>query len=353
MRVAVLMGGRSSEREVSLASGRSVCDGLAEAGHEPVPIEIGPDGRWELGALTQVESSATALLRAAREHSDAAEHSALPVGAAGTRARIAGYELPEQVDVVFPALHGPFGEDGTVQGLLDILDVPYVGSGVAASALAMDKSLFKDVMKANGIPTTESVTFRDGDDTKNPFGFPVVVKPARLGSSVGISIAADANEFEAAAALAFAHDDKILVERYVSGREVECSVLGNDDPIASVPGEIVVLGEGWYDYEAKYSDGGMRLIAPADIGTNVAERVRELSLRAFHACDCAGMARVDCFVDENDVVLVNELNTIPGFTQTSVYSKLFEASGVDYPTLLSRLVEHALERYERRSRLEH
>jgi D-alanine-D-alanine ligase len=353
MRVAVLMGGRSSERDVSLASGRSVCAGLAEAGHEPIPIEIGKDGRWELGALTQVESNAATPLRGAREPSDATGHDAIPADAVAAPAPIVGYELPEQVDVVFPALHGPFGEDGTVQGLLDILDVPYVGSGVAASAIAMDKSLFKDIMKANGIPTTESVTFRERDDVKNPFGFPVVVKPARLGSSVGITIAADVDEFDLAVALAFTHDDKILVERYVSGREVECSVLGNDDPIASVPGEIVVLGEGWYDYEAKYSDGGMRLVAPADVGPDVAERVRELSLRAFHACDCAGMARVDCFVDEDDVVLVNELNTIPGFTQTSVYSRLFEASGVDYPTLLSRLVEHALERYERRSRLEH
>jgi len=353
MRVAVLMGGRSSERDVSLASGRSVCNGLAEAGHESIPIEIAQDGRWELGGLARVKSGAAAPVAAVRDRPDAVAHSDVPVDATGAPARIAGYELREQVDVVFPVLHGPFGEDGTVQGLLDILDVPYVGSGVAASAIAMDKSLFKDVMKANGIPTTESVTFRDGDEIENPFGFPVVVKPARLGSSVGISIAADGNEFEAAVALAFAHDDKILVERHVAGREVECSVLGNDDPIASVTGEIVVLGEGWYDYEAKYSEGGVRLIAPAEVATDVAERVRELSLRAFHACDCAGMARVDCFVDEDDGVLINELNTIPGFTKTSVYPKLFEASSVDYPTLLSRLVELALERHERRNRLQH
>ncbi len=307
------MGGRSSERDVSLASGRSVCEGLVEAGHDPFPVEIAAGSRWEV-----------------------AEH-----------------ELREHVDVVFPALHGPFGEDGTVQGLLDLLDVPYVGSGVAASAVAMDKGLFKDVMRANEIPTTESVSFRTHHAVSNPFGFPVVVKPARLGSSVGISIASSPEEFTAATDLAFVHDDKILVERHVDGREVECSVLGNDEAIASVPGEIVVLTGEWYDYEAKYTDGGMKLIVPAPLDEAVAERVRDLSLRAFDACGCAGMARVDCFVRNDGSVLINELNTIPGFTATSVYAKLFEASGIDYPTLLSRLVEHAIERHERRNRLEH
>ena len=304
------MGGRSSEREVSLASGRSVCSGLAEAGHEAVPIEIPADGRWEPTALA---------------------------GAA----------------VVFPALHGPFGEDGTVQGLLELLDIPYVGSGVASSAIAMDKALFKDVMHANEIPTAEGTAFRRDDAVEVAYPFPVVVKPARLGSSVGISIAANAAELESAVTLARAHDDKILAERFVDGREVECSVLGNDDPEVSVPGEIVVLKGEWYDYEAKYSDGGMRLIVPAEIDPEIAERVRELSARAFRACDCAGMARVDCFIERDGTVLVNELNTIPGFTVTSVYAKLFEASGVAYPTVLARLVEYALERHERRQALEH
>ena len=217
----------------------------------------------------------------------------------------------------------------------------------------MDKALFKDVMRANDIPATDSVTFRDRETAKNPFGYPVVVKPASLGSSVGISIVSDADEFAAAIDLAFVHDDKILVERYVRGREVECSVLGNEEPVASVPGEIVVLTGEWYDYEAKYAEGGMKLIAPADLEPEVAERVRELSLRAFQACGCAGMARVDCFVRDDNAVLVNELNTIPGFTSTSVYAKLFEASGIGYAALLSRLVEHALERHERRSRLKY
>ncbi len=304
------MGGRSSEHEVSLESGRSICAGLSEAGYEPVPIEIAADGNWSLDSL-------------------------------------------EDCAVVFPALHGPFGEDGTVQGLLDLLDLPYVGSGVAGSAVAMDKALFKDVMCANGIPTTDSVTVRRGEPVDVDFPFPLVVKPARLGSSVGISIAADARELEAAVALARRHDDKILIERYVDGREVECSVLGNDEPEVSVPGEIVVLKGEWYDYEAKYSDGGMKLVAPAQLEPAVSERVRELSAAAFRACECAGMARVDCFVESDATVLVNELNTIPGFTATSVYTKLFDASGVDYCSVLGRLIDCALERHERRRTLAH
>lgn len=305
------MGGRSSEHDVSLASGRSICDGLAAAGYEALPIEIPATGPWQMGAVDG------------------------------------------DVGVVFPALHGPFGEDGTMQGLLELLDLPYVGSGVAASAVAMDKALFKDVMRAHGIPTTESATFRANETVENPFGFPVVVKPARLGSSVGISIASDQTALDDAVRLARTHDDKILIERFVDGREIECSVLGNDDPIVSVPGEIVVLKGDWYSYEAKYTEGGMELVAPADLEPAVAERVRELSLRAFQACECAGMARVDSFVDADGTVLLNELNTIPGFTATSVYAKLFEASGLDYATLLGRLVEHALERHARRLALRH
>ena len=304
------MGGRSSERDVSLSSGRSICAGLTAAGHEPVPIEIPADGRWELSALADT-------------------------------------------DVVFPALHGPFGEDGTVQGLLEVLDVPYVGSGVAGSAVAMDKGLFKDVMRANDIPTAESVTLRSGAAVQSPFQLPVVVKPARLGSSVGVSIAASSEELETAVALARRHDDKVLIERFIVGREVECSVLGNDDPEVSVAGEIVVLMGDWYDYEAKYTDGGMELIVPAQLDETVSARVQELSARAFCACECAGMARVDCFVEDDGTVLVNELNTIPGFTATSVYAKLLEASGIDYPTVLRRLIDCALERHTRRRALAH
>jgi D-alanine-D-alanine ligase len=256
-----------------------------------------------------------------------------------------------QVDVVFPVLHGPFGEDGTVQGLLELAGVAYVGSGVAASALCMDKDLFKAVMREKGIPVPASVTARRQHRTsiENPFGFPVVIKPARLGSSVGVTIAHTPEEVERGVAFAFEHDEKILLEEYVRGIEVECSVLGNESPIASLPGEIVLLASDWYDYSAKYDDGGMELVVPARISQEATARVQELAVAAFLACDCEGMARVDFFVREDGDVILSELNTIPGFTATSVYSKLFEASGIPYRELVDRLIALALERRERRA----
>ena len=248
-------------------------------------------------------------------------------------------------------LHGPFGEDGTVQGLLELADVAYVGPGVAASAVAMDKDLFKAVMRANDVPVTRSVTVlaRARSRARNPFDFPVVVKPARLGSSVGITLVRTPRELEPALDLAFAHDEKVLLEEYVSGTEVECSVLGNEEPFASIVGEIVPLKADWYDFASKYDDGGMELVVPARIPAEQIARAQELAVRAFVASDCEGMARVDMFARDDGEVLVNELNTIPGFTATSVYAKLFEASGISYPELLRRLVELALERHERRA----
>jgi D-alanine-D-alanine ligase len=238
-----------------------------------------------------------------------------------------------------------------VQGLLELANVPYVGAGVTASALCMDKDLFKAVLRDKGIPVTKSVTLLRGfDGFENPFGFPVFVKPARLGSSVGITKARTEDELRAGIELAFQHDEKVLVEEFVRGVEVECSVLGNDEPIASIPGEIVANAD-WYDYSAKYDEGGMDLVIPPRVSEEAIERVQELSVAAFRVTDCEGMARADCFVREDGEVLVNELNTIPGFTATSVYAKLFEASGIPYEELLERLVQLALERHERRSKL--
>ena len=312
LRVAVLMGGRSSEHEVSLDSGRSVVAGLDQERYDVTPLEIPRHGPWVL----------------AREEAAA-------------------------YDVVFPVLHGPFGEDGTVQGLLELAGVAYVGSGVAGSALAMDKDLFKAVMRDNGVPVARSLTLRrgGGEAPESPFGFPVVVKPARLGSSVGISIVRAPEELAPAVELAFAHDEKVLVEEFLEGVEVECSVLGNEEPVASVPGEIVPLASDWYDYEAKYAEGGMELVVPARVSPEAAARVQELAVAAFVAADCEGMARVDFFVSLDGAVTVNELNTIPGFTSTSVYAKLFEASGVPDGELLDRLVALAIERRERRRAL--
>ena len=314
----MLGGGRSSEHPISLASAESVRAGLTEAGHVPVEVLLERDGRWIS------EGSPLAL-----------EPGGGLVGA----------------DVAFPVLHGPFGEDGTVQGLLELLDVPYVGAGVAASALAMDKSLFKDLLAAHGVPQVEYAVARDG----RPLDLgglqpPLFVKPARLGSSVGISKVWSEAELDAALGHAFEHDPVALVERLVDGMEVECSVLGHSEPQASRPGEIVLSGdEGWYDYEAKYESGGMELIVPARVPPPMLETVRRLAVEVFKLIGCSGMARVDFFVD-GDGVLVNELNTIPGFTSTSVYAKLLEADGIAYPELLDRLVGLAVERHAEQRR---
>jgi D-alanine-D-alanine ligase len=335
-RVAVIMGGRSSEHDISLASARSVLESLDPERYDVRSIEIGRGGKWQLGP--------------ARDQKELGNGSLLPVPSAN------GDQPLAEVDVVFPVLHGPFGEDGTVQGFLELAGVAYVGAGVTASALCMDKDLFKAVMRDKGIPVVDSVTVleRHRNRAENPFGFPVVVKPARLGSSVGISIAKTQEEFARALDLALEHDEKVLIEEYCSGVEVECSVLGNESPIASIPGEIVPLVSDWYDYTAKYDEGGMDLIVPPRLHERTIARVQELAVAAFVASDCEGMARVDFFVREDGgEVLVNELNTIPGFTSTSVYAKLFEASGIPYRELLDRLVELALERRDRRERLKY
>jgi D-alanine-D-alanine ligase len=334
------MGGRSSEHEISLASARSVLAALDPEQYEAVTVEISRDGRWELGRGEVRELGA-----GGNGATPAAETLPVPAESRHVPATLA------DVDVVLPILHGPFGEDGTVQGLLELANVPYVGAGVMASALCMDKDLFKSVMRDKGIPVTPSHTLRPGDPVTNPFGFPVFVKPAGLGSSVGITKAHDEAELREGVELAFRHDEKVLVEEFVNGVEVECGVLGNREPIASLPGEIVLNGAEWYDYSAKYDEGGMDLIIPPRVAEEAWRRVQDLSVDAFVASDCEGGARVDCFVREDGEVLVNELNTIPGFTTTSVYAKLFEASGIPYGELLDRLVRLALERHERRSRL--
>ncbi len=328
-RVAVLAGGRSSEHDISLASARSVLQALDPDSYEVVTVAIGRDGRWELGS------------------GDGSVAETLPVPAANAPATLGA------VDVVLPILHGPFGEDGTVQGLLELAGIPYVGAGVAASALCMDKDLFKKVLRDSGIPVARHIALRVGDAIANPFGFPCFVKPARLGSSVGITKAHDGGELEEAVALAFRHDDKVLVEEFLAGIEVEVGVLGNLEPIASLPGQIVPLGHEWYDFAAKYDEGGMRLVIPPDLPEEVIEQAQRTAVEAFRVTDCEGMARVDCFVLDGQRVVVGELNTIPGFTATSVYAKLFEASGIAYDELLRRLIELAIERHERRAALEY
>jgi D-alanine-D-alanine ligase len=320
VRVAVLAGGRSSEHEVSLHSAASVHEGLVAAGHDVTVVDLARDGSW----------------------SSDGEEVALRAGGGLLGA-----------DVAFPVLHGPFGEDGTVQGLLEVLDIPYVGSGVLASALCMDKITFKDVMGRSGLPQVPYWSL-DGAAGVALAGlsavtYPCWVKPARLGSSVGIARVDAPNELEAAIEAAAAHDPRVIVEASATGIEVECSVLGpTDAPEASQPGEILLAGgeDGWYDYEAKYAPGGMELVVPARISDAARERVRELAVTAFRLAGCSGLARADFFVDGEEVLL-NELNTMPGFTQTSVYGKLWDHSGVPYPELCDRLVRIAVERFER------
>jgi D-alanine-D-alanine ligase len=330
LRIAVLGGGRSSEHEVSLASAASVREGLRAGGHDVAMIEIGVDGVWR---------------------HDGREITLEPGRGFGDR------------EVVFPVLHGPFGEDGTVQGLLECLDVPYVGAGVLASALCMDKVTFKHLMAREGLPQVDfhavsqhELRSRPGDTLErlDALGLPVFVKPARLGSSVGIVRVGGAGELRGALEIALEHDSLAIVEGFASGLEVECSVIGNDEPIASEPGEILLgSGEaGWYDYEAKYTPGKMRLIVPARVPADVRDRVRELAVTTFVKSGCRGLARVDFFVD-GDRVIVNELNTMPGFTSTSVFASLFEASGIPYVELLDRLLALALEHHEAEGRYRH
>ena len=320
----VLGGGRSSEHEVSLASARSIIEGLRTAGHDPVYVEIGRDGVWRReGGLVALEPGAGLL----------------------------------DAEVVFPALHGPFGEDGTLQGLLECLDVPYVGAGVLTSALCMDKVMFKQVMERAGVPQVGYRGVSERDFWADPqavvaalgqLGLPVFVKPARLGSSVGIARVDRHAELAGALSTAFEHDSLVIVEAASPGLEVECSVIGNSEPMASQPGEILLAaGEsGWYDYAAKYTPGGMELVVPARLPESTRERVRELAVQVYELVGCSGLARVDFFVTDDDV-LVNELNTMPGFTATSVFASLFQASGIPYPALLEQLLDLARERHER------
>lgn len=328
--VAVLAGGRSSEREVSLASGASVLGGLLDAGHSAALIEIDAEGAWRSdGQMVSVEP---------------------------------GRGLPG-FDVVFPVVHGPWGEDGTLQGLLESLRIPFVGSGVYASALCIDKILAKERMAQVGLPQVDFVAVTSAswhsdrrrlEAEVSRLGLPVWVKPARLGSSVGISRVDGPEGLADAVALALRHDPRVIVEASSTGREIEVSVMerplaaGGFELVASPAGEITLPGaaEGeWYDYERKYESGGMELVVPAAIGQAAAALVTETAIAAFEAAGCSGYARVDCFVEE-DRVLVNEINTAPGFTRTSVFGRLFEAGGVAYPQLLDLLVRRAIDAHD-------
>jgi D-alanine-D-alanine ligase len=377
----VLYGGRSGEHEVSLASAAAVFAHLDKKRYEAVPIRIEKDGRWCLAdkaptamsaaeVIEQARLDAARPLRSGREvHMIArpSEETVLSIDRSATRvgrdedlgrATVTGLNL----DVIFPVLHGPYGEDGTIQGLLELANVPYVGAGVLASAVGMDKAIMKLVFSAHGLPVCPyRVVLRhewdaNGEPTldalEKALGYPMFVKPANLGSSVGISKAKDHEELSRALDLAGSYDRKIVVEAAVpEAREIECAVLGNDEPEASVAGEVIPSRE-FYDYEAKYMDDRSQVVIPADLKPAHAEQIRQLSIAAFRAIDCAGMARVDFLLSRSSgEVFVNEVNTIPGFTTISMYSKLWAASGVEYDALLDRLVSLALERHANKQQL--
>lgn len=353
LRVGVIFGGRSGEHEVSLMSAQGVMRAMDRERYEIVPIGITKDGRWiatgdPLRALmsgAMGETHAAALL---------AEPSELGLVRLQARDREWVAVQVSQLDVIIPILHGPYGEDGTLQGLLELAGIPYAGAGVLGSAVGMDKAVFKDVMRAHGLPVVRSLVFlrrawqAEPDavlaQIESEIGYDCFVKPANLGSSVGISKPHDRQELVAALDEAARYDRKLIVEEAIDAREIEVSVLGNDDPIASVPGEIVPCNE-FYDYAAKYIDGESELLIPAPLSPQVAESIRGLATRAYLAIDCAGMARVDFLLQrDTEEVFINELNTIPGFTPISMYPKLWEATGLPYQQLVDRLIELALER---------
>ena len=366
MRVGVIFGGRSVEHEVSLVSARAIMQALDPRRYEVVPIGITRQGRWVLGdahCALPPDPSVGGLVRlrnGGREVGLAAfPRSPLGTARAGGRARRAAG--PGRLDVVFPIVHGTGGEDGTLQGLLDLADIPYVGAGVLGSAVGMDKAMMKVIFRDAGLPIVDHRVIRSrelatGRDrfvhaVEESFGYPCFVKPANGGSSVGVSKAKDRGQLLKALEGAARYDRKVIVERAVDGREIECSVLGNDDPEASVPGEIIPANE-FYDYRAKYIDENSRLLIPAPLTDEQTQRVRELAIKAFKALDLCGMARADFFLDRaSEAIFINELNTIPGFTPISMYPKLWEASGLSFPALVDRLIRLALERHAEKKSL--
>lgn len=356
IRIAVLFGGRSGEHEVSLMSARSVLSVLDLARYEVTQIGITLEGRWFTGAdaISALEQGSTQGLRHVVLSPDPSEKGLYTVQAER-------YTKLMDIDVYFPVMHGTYSEDGTMQGLLEMADVAYVGAGVAGSSVGMDKGIFKDVMIANGIPVVETLLILRSEIEKdleaviqkaeNLSAYPLFTKPANLGSSVGVTKCNNRSDLQEGLFEAAAYDRRILVQRGIqNAHEIEVSVLGNEDPQASVPGEILPSRE-FYSYESKYTDGTSGLVIPAPLPVEINERIRELAIRAYQLIDCAGMARVDFFVEkESNLIYLNELNTIPGFTMISMFPKLWEASGLPYAELIDRLVELALKRKADRDR---
>ena len=356
IRVGLIFGGRSGEHEVSFCSASSIIKAINKDKYTIVPIGITKEGRWispqdsELALQSgKIEGKSTVILL-----NDPSGNALIRTD---NNQRSDKRSALERVDVIFPVLHGPYGEDGTVQGLLEVANIPYVGAGVAASAISMDKDLMKTIFQQRDLPILKWMTIRRKEWQKdkekilssieNGFEYPLFVKPTNLGSSVGITKVHEKEELEGAIDLASSYDRKILIEEGLEGaREIECSVLGNDEPQTSVGGEVKQAGE-FYDYDSKYINKETQLIVPADLSDGVSQEVQEIALRAFKAVDAAGMARVDFFVSKKEnKIYLSEINTIPGFTSVSMYPRLWEASGVSYPDLIDQLIQLALERHQ-------
>ena len=363
LKIAVLFGGRSGEHEVSLESARSVLGVLDPGKYEVFQVGITHAGDWLTGAEARLalEKGDTSKLSACTILPDPSKPGLYVLPCADS-SQTSGFEKLTDLDVVFPVLHGTYGEDGTLQGLLEMADLAYVGAGVTGSSVGMDKGVFKDVMRAVGIPTVESIIVLRSEIEKDieavilraesVSAYPMFIKPANLGSSVGISKCERRADLGEGLLEAAAYDRRVLVERGVDAREIEVSVLGNDNPLASVPGEVLPSRE-FYSYESKYVDGTSGLLIPAPLPDETAGKIRQMAVSAYQAIDCAGMARVDFFLEKKTgEIYLNELNTIPGFTSISMYPKLWEATGLSYTGLVDRLIELALERKADRSRTE-
>jgi len=357
LKIGVIFGGQSGEHEVSLMSATSIMKVMDKSKYDIIPIGITKDGRWHvfLGDISKIEDGSW----------EKEAHPALIPPDTGYKCIVTldnGVETRHYIDVMFPVLHGPRGEDGTVQGLFELMNIPYVSCGVGSSAVCMDKVFSKQILSNAGLPVVDYLVFYKHDlpnklpqiisDVEAHLGYPCFVKPANLGSSVGVSKARDRENLEKALLLAAEYDRKILVEKAIDAREIECSVLGNEDPKASLPGEIIPSNE-FYDYKAKYLDGGKsKLLIPAPLAGEQIKKIQELSVKAFKALDCSGMARVDFLIDKiSGIIYINELNTIPGFTKISMYPKMWEASGISYKQLIDELIQLAQKRHQQKQSL--
>jgi D-alanine-D-alanine ligase len=353
LKIGVLFGGKSAEHEVSLQSAHNVINALDKNKYEVIPIGINKNGRWMLNGAENylLNSNNPKLIKLNKSNKEIA----LYAQGEGALTMVSGHsKVIGKIDVIFPVLHGPFGEDGSMQGLLKLAGIPYVGAGVLGSAVGMDKDVMKRLLKEAGIPIGKFITLRAGEkfsfkEVKKILGLPLFIKPANMGSSVGISKVKNEKEFKKAIKDAFQYDTKIVIEENVPGREIECAVLGNEHPVASLPGEIIPAGE-FYSYDAKYVDDSVAL-TEIKLSKDVQINIQAMAVKVFKTLNCEGMGRVDFFLKKNGGIVVNEINTIPGFTNISMYPKLWEATGVPQTKLLDKLIELAIERFEKEKKL--